>query len=130
MYHKITHRQGVTLIDSRIVEEVDELLNKVIESLNHQTDDENLLCWLVDMFNDDFAEEYGEYSLDTLSKLALCILNAKHYLIHDVSQFCDHFNAENLDLEIGFDGAFYPVGVGCWYGRSEFVLIGNEELDK
>lgn len=126
MYHTIETRSGTVLILSKLVEEVKPLLAKCNESINRQNSEDNLLCWIVDMFDEDFEDEFGSYPQELLEKLALCILNAKHYLIRDKEQFCSDFNDESIDLEIGFDKTFYPVGTGCWFDSSEFLLMESE----
>jgi hypothetical protein len=122
MYRTVATRAGKVLILNELIEDVGPLLNKCMASLNNQTCEEDLLCWVVDIFSEDFEEEFGSYPQETLEKFALCILNARHYLIQDREQFSDDFNNEDIDLEIGFDRAFYPVGTGTWYHHSEFVL--------
>jgi hypothetical protein len=126
MYNVIETRAGNVLILNELVEEVSPLLTKCSESINRQYSEEDLLCWVVDMFHEDFSDEFGSYPQELLEKLALCILNAKHYLIQDKEQFVNDFNDEHINLEIGFDRAFYPVGTGTWYHHSEFVLMYKE----
>ena len=125
MYNIIKTRAGNVLILNELVEEINPLLTKSINSLNNQTCEEDLLCWVVDIFSEDFEEEFGSYSQELLEKFAVCVLNARHYLIHDRERFCNEFNDEDIDLEIGFDKAFYPAGTGTWYHHSEFVLMDD-----
>lgn len=123
MYNKIITRTGTVLILDQLINEVKPLLIKCNESINNQQSEDNLLCWIVDMFSEDFEEEYGSYPQEYLEKLALCILNAKYYLIKDKEQFCIDIGHEDIDLEIGFDETFYPEGLGQWYDLREFVFI-------
>ncbi|WP_299496452.1 hypothetical protein [uncultured Shewanella sp.] len=125
MYNIVETRAGKTLILNQLISDIWPLLKKCVSSLNTQKCEEDLLCWVVDVFSEDFEEEYGSYSQEYLEKLVLCCLNSRHYLIKDVEQFCHHFNDEPLDLEIGFDKAFYPVGIGHWHHFNEFVLISD-----
>lgn len=122
MYVKINTRNGGVLILSKIVKEIMPLIEKTTRSLNYQKSDEDLLCWLCAIFDEDFEDDYGHFSQEYLEKFTLCVLNARHYLITDKEKFCEDFNNEGLDLEIGFDKAFYPVGIGCWYNELEFII--------
>jgi len=125
MYYIIKTRAGKVLILNKLIEEINPLLKKSINSLNNQTCEEDLLCWVVDIFSEDFEEEYGPYPQELLEKFAVCVLNARHYLINDREQFCNEFNEESIDLEIGFDKAFYPSGTGTWHHHLEFVLMDD-----
>lgn len=123
MYNRIKTRAGDVLILNDLIDEIKPLFEKCIKSLNYQEDEEDLLCWVAEIFSEDFEDDYGQYPQEYLEKFALCVLNARHYLIQDKEQFCDDFNKEGLDLEIGFDKTFYPSGIGCWYNQLEFVRI-------
>lgn len=125
MYNLIKTRNGDVLILKKLMGEVEPLFNKCIVSINHQTCEESLLCWLVDIFSEDFAEEFGQYSQEHLEKFTLCVLNARHYLVNDSENFCYEFNQEGLSLQIGFDNTYYPVDNGHWYDKAEFVLINT-----
>jgi len=127
MYNVIENRTGKTLIRNELINEINPLLVKCIDSLNHQRDADDLLCWVVDIFDEDFEEQYGVYPQELLQKFALCVLNARHFLIEDKDQFCEDFNDEDLDLEIGFDKAFYPAEIGNWYDELEFIIMEDQE---
>jgi len=123
MYSKIRTRAGDALILTALINEIKPLFEKTVASLNHQESEEDLLCWIYDVFSDDFEDEYGHYSEEYLRKFALCVLNARHYLIRDKEEFCNVFNNESLDLKIGYDGGFYPSGIGHWIDVQEFVVL-------
>lgn len=123
MYTKINTRGGTVLILSALINDVLPLLTQVSDDLNHQDDEENLLCWLVDVFDESFEERYGAYSDELLAKLVLCVVNSRFYLIRDPEQFCLDFNAERLPVELGYDKTFYPRDQGHFIDAQEFVLL-------
>jgi hypothetical protein len=122
MYSTVKTRAGTVLIRTELVNQVMPLLVATVDSLNMQTSQSDLLFWLIDVFGEDFEEEHGRHSNELLSKLVLCVLNARHYLIHDKEQFCIDFNAAKLPVRIGFEDAFYPVDQGHWIDPIEFVI--------
>lgn len=122
MYTKIPTRTGTVLILNKLIAQVMPLITLVAPDLNKQPDAQNLMAWLVDVFGDDFEDRYGEYSNDERSVLALCVVNAKHYLIDDKAAFCAEFNAENLPVKLGFNKTFYPLEQGHFVDPMEFVL--------
>ncbi len=122
MYSTIKTRVGTVLIRTELINQIMPLLTATVDSLNKQISQDDLLFWLVDVFGEDFEEQHGRHSDELLSKFVLCILNARHYLIHDKERFCTDFNAEKLPVRIGFEDAFYPQDQGHWVDPLEFVI--------
>lgn len=123
MYTKINNKNSTVLIFNQLIKEVKPLLTKCANSINHQSDQDCLLSWVVDVFSEDFSDDFGLYQNDILEKLVLCVINIRYPLINDPVKFCEDFNAEGLNLKIGFDRGFYPSTIGHWYNKSEFVIL-------
>lgn len=125
MYRVTTDRAGKVCILNHIFQDVESLLLKTHNEINKLRTEGDLQYWIYEMFTSEFEEEFGQYPNETLEKLALCILNAKHYLISDKQAFCEQFNSESEGLEIGFDNTFYPYEIGHWYSTTEFMIVLN-----
>jgi hypothetical protein len=133
MYQTISTRCSTVCIHNSIINDVLPLIQACNAHVSKQTSADSLLCAVVDMFDDDFAEEFGttpqerEHGIDNelISKLVVTVLNSKHYLIDDIETFCSEFNEEDLPLTIGFDKAFYPREQGHWYSQQEFAICPN-----
>lgn len=125
MYSVVETRKGEVLILNKIIKDIDELLTLVAPSVQKQTSEDSLLCWVVDIFSEDFEEEYGSYDYETLEKLAVAVLNSKYYLIDDCEAFCDEINPDLQSFQVGFDNAFHPQCCGHWYDQQEFIILEN-----
>ena len=109
MYNTFITSHGTTCILDALMKDTAPVFDKVIKSLNNQGSTDDLLCFMVHVFSDDFKENFGTFDKEILQKFVLCAINIRHYLIDDHEEFCEEFNMEGLDLEIGFDKqTFYP----------------------
>ena len=128
MYTLFPSTAGKLIVKNSLVTDVKYLMESVASDFSRQYDSDDIMFFVIDLFGDDCLKE--NYNVDLkddgdLLKLAVLLLNVRVHIFDDPYLVAEQFNNEGLPLRIGFDdlGTFYPLGIGSWHGRDEFVFM-------